>query len=90
MSLSVNYISKAKPEICSSMSHMDLLIAACDYMRNSVPTPGDQTPMIDENAPPVGVKAAAAILVAMRGGKFVNDADYEKFLQEEREKIAKQ
>ncbi len=90
MSFPVNSSSQAKPETFASMSRMDLLVAACDYMRNSVPTPGDQTPMIEENAPPVGVKAAAAILVAMHGGKFVDDADYDKLLQDEREKIAKQ
>ncbi len=90
MSFQVNSASQAKPETFASMSRMDLLVAACDYMRNSVPTPGDQTPQIEENPPPIGVKAAAAILVAMHGGKFVDDADYDKFLQEEREKIAKQ
>ncbi len=90
MSFPVNSVSQAKPETSASMSRMALLVAACDYMRNSVPTPGDQTPPIEENPPPIGVKATAAILVAMHGGKFVDDADYDKFLQEEREKIAKQ
>jgi hypothetical protein len=71
----------------TKMTRMDLLTAACDYMRNSKPTPGDETPMIEENPPPIGVKAAAAILVAMNGGKFVNDIDYDNFLREEREKI---
>jgi hypothetical protein len=92
MSFPVNSISQANPEseTFASMSRMDRLVAACDYMRNSVPTPGDQAPLIEENPPPVGVKALAAILVAMNGGGFVDDAEYEKLLNDERERIAKE
>ncbi len=57
MSFSVNSVSRAKPETFTSTSRMDILVAACDYMRNSIPTPGDQTSQIEENA-------MAAILVA--------------------------
>ena len=81
-------LNQANPENFASMSRMDRLVAACEYMRNSVPTPGDQAPPIEENPPPVGVKALAAILVAMNGGGFVDDAEYEKLIQEERKKIA--
>ena len=92
MSFPVNSSSQAKSETetFASMSRMDRLVAACDYMRNSVPTPGDKAPRIEENPPPVGVKALAAILVAMNGGGFVDDAEYEKLLQEERDRIAKE
>ena len=71
------------------MSRMDRLVAACDYLRNPVPTSGNQTPLIEENPIPGNILALAAILAATHGDKFTDDVFYEKFLSEEREKIAK-
>jgi hypothetical protein len=81
---------QAEPETSAGIARMNLLTAACHYLRNSYPTPGDQTPMINEDSALPGVAATAAILVAMNGGTFVEEAQFQKILKDEREKIAQQ
>ncbi len=83
-------LNQVNPDNSASTARMNLLVAACDYLRNSYPTPGDQTPMIQEDSALPGVKATAAILVAMNGGNFVEEAQFQKILQDEREKIARE
>jgi hypothetical protein len=57
---------------------MNLLIAACDYLENSNHS--------SEENHPIGAEAAASILVAIKGDTFIDDSEYQKFIQQEREK----
>ncbi len=91
MSSNTNGIfTQAEPETSAGIARMNLLAAACNYLRNSYPTPGDQTPMIQQDSALPGVAASAAILVAMNGGSFVEEAQFQKILQDEREKIVRE
>jgi hypothetical protein len=91
MSSNTNSIlNQVNPDNSASNARMNLLSAACNYLRNSYPTPGDQTPMIQEDSALPGVAATAAILVAANGDPFTNEAELQKILQDEREKIAQE
>ncbi len=82
-------LNQAEPETFAGISRMNLLTAACSYLRNSYPTPGDRAPLIGDSAP-LGVASAAAILVAMNNGKFVEESQLQKIMQDEREKIKRE
>ncbi len=91
MSSTTNGIfTQAEPETSASTARMNLLVAACNYLRNSYPTPGDQTPMIQEDSALPGVAATAAILVAANGAPFVHEGQLQKILEDERQKIAQE
>jgi hypothetical protein len=83
-------LNQAKPDHSASTARMNLLVAACDYLRNSYPTPGDQTPMIPDDSALPGVAATAAILVAANGAPFVHESQLQKILKDEQKKIAQE